>query len=190
MFSIDDTSGTMTTSGKTIKVDLSDYTKVGHGHQIIDVQGLETTLANKATAEHTHKIDDVSKLRDTLDKKSDKGHTHDVNTISNISKLSLLEDVNVLMLSLSKNNESKDYTCVVDEQGNLNVFRDEGSESSGTSSPLRIAQYMPSTNDWVFGSYSLKEIDTTLENHYQVLQKIIQVLKDSGLINQSINQQQ
>ena len=172
MFSIDDTAGTMTAKGKTIKVDLSNYSKVGHGHQIIDVQGLENTLANKATAEHTHKIDDVSKLRDSLNKKSDIGHTHDVNTISNISKLSLLEDVNVLMLSLSKNSEEKDYTCVVDEQGNLNLFRHE----------IRIAQYLPSTNDWILANYSLKDFDTTLENHYQALQKIIQALKDAGIL--------
>ena len=36
MFSIDDTSGTMTSKGNTIKVDLSNYAKIHHNHRIID----------------------------------------------------------------------------------------------------------------------------------------------------------
>ena len=172
MYSTEEVTSTVTGSGKTIKVDLSNYTKVGHGHQIIDIQELESTLANKAAAQHTHKIDSIEKLRDTLSKKSDVGHTHDINTIANMSKLPLLEDVNIVILSLGKNKDTKDYTLCVDDQGNLNLFKDD----------LRVAQYMPSTNDWIFGTYSLKDFDTTLENHYQVLQKIIQTLKDAGIL--------
>ena len=178
MFSVDDTSGTLTNSGKTIKVDLSNYTKVGHGHQIIDIKDLESTLSNKASTNHTHKIDQIEKLRDTLSKKSDTGHTHDINTITNVSKLSHLEDVNIIQLSISKNDSQKDYTCCVDDQGNLNLFNGD----------IRIAQYLPSISDWVFSSYSMKEIDTTLENHYQVLQKIIQSLKDAGILTTTESQ--
>lgn len=177
MYSTNEVTSTLTSSGKTIKVDLSQYTKVGHGHQIIDIQELENTLANKASVQHTHKIDSIEKLRDTLSKKSDTGHTHDINTIANASKLPLLEEVNIVLLSLGKNKDTRDYTICVDEQGILNIFKDE----------LRIAQYLPSTNDWIFGTYSLKDFDTTLENHYQALQKIIQTLKDAGIL---INQQQ
>lgn len=177
MFSIDDTTGTMMGSGKTIKVDLSNYTKVGHGHQIIDVNGLESKLANKASTEHTHKIDEIEKLRDSLNKKSDIGHTHDIDTIANSSKLPFLDDVNIVQLSISKNTDEKDYTLTVDDQCNLNLDKNE----------LRVAQYLPATNDWILANYSLKEIDKTLENHYVVLQKIIQVLKDAGLMVDSLN---
>ena len=51
MYSIDDTTtSTVTGNGKVIKIDLSDYSKVGHGHQIIDVEDLETQLESKATS--------------------------------------------------------------------------------------------------------------------------------------------
>ena len=169
---MDDTSGTMTTKGQTIKIDLSDYSKVGHNHRIIDIETLESQLASKATTEHTHKIDEVQNLRDTLDRKSDTGHTHDIRTISNVQNLPLLNDVNILTLSLGKSADERNYTIVVDEQGSLNVYKED----------LRIAQYIPGSNDWIFASYSMKDIDTTLENHYQALTKIKDILKQAGLI--------
>lgn len=175
MFSMDDTSGTMTGKGQTIKIDLSNYAKISHKHRILDVETLESQLANKATMNHTHKIDHIEKLRDELNKKSDTGHTHDIRTISHSENLPVLNDVNVLMLSLGKDADTKDFTFTVDEQGNLNIFHED----------VRIGQYLPSTNDWVLASYSLKEIDTTLENHYQCLVKIKQILKDAGLITSS-----
>ena len=121
MFSIDDTNGTMTSHGQTIRLDLSSYSKEGHKHRIIDVDTLESQLANKTTLQHTHKIDQIEKLRDTLDKKSDTGHTHDIRTISNSQNLPLLNDVNILVLSLGKNADERNYTISVDEQGNLNI---------------------------------------------------------------------
>ena len=173
MFSTDDTTtSTVTGNGKVIKLDLSDYSKVGHGHQIIDVEDLETQLASKATANHTHSISEVKELADSLSKKSDKGHTHDVNTITNITKLGTLEDVNILSLSLSKSSDEKDYNISVDDEGVLNIYYKE----------LRIAQYTPSTSDWLFGNYSMAKIDETLENHYQVLQVIINALKSAGIL--------
>ena len=174
MFSIDDTTGTMTGHGQTIKIDLSNYSKEGHKHRIIDVDSLESQLANKATIQHTHKIDQVENLRDNLDKKSDVGHTHDIRTISNTQNLPLLNDVNIIQLSMSKNGDDRDFTISVDEQGNLNIYRND----------LRIGQYLVGTNDWVFSNISMKEIDTTLDNHYQCLVKIKEVLKDAGLITQ------
>ena len=173
MYSIDDTTtSTVTGSWKVIKIDLSDYSKVGHGHQIIDVEDLESQLDSKATVNHTHDIAHILKLSDTLEKKSDVGHTHDVNTITNITKLSTLEDVNILSLSLSKSSDDKDYTISVDDNNCLNIYYNE----------LRIAQYTPSTKDWVFGDYSMSKIDETLENHYQVLQVIIKALKEHDIL--------
>ena len=170
MYSIDDTTtSTVTGSGKVIKIDLSDYSKVGHGHQIIDVEDLESQLDSKATVNHTHDIAHVLKLSDTLEKKSDVGHTHDVSTIT---KLSTLEDVNILSLSISKSSDEKDYTISVDDNGVLSIFYQQ----------LRIAQYTPSTGDWVFGDYSMSKIDETLENHYQVLQVIIKALKEHDIL--------
>ena len=123
MYSIDDTTtSTVTGNGKVIKIDLSDYSKVGHGHQIIDVEDLEIQLNSKATVNHTHDIDHVLTLRDSLYKKSDVGHTHDVNTITNITMLSTLEDVNILSLSISKSSDEKDYTISVDDNGVLSIF--------------------------------------------------------------------
>ena len=169
MFSIDDTSGTMTGHGQTIKIDLSNYSKEGHKHRIIDVDSLESQLANKATIQHT-----LENLRDSLDRKSDVGHTHDIRTISNTQNLPLLNDVNIIQLSLSKSGDDRDFSIYVDEQGNLNIFHND----------LRIGQYLVGTNDWVLSNISLKEIDTTLDNHYQCLVKIKEILKDAGLITQ------
>ena len=173
MYSIDDSATSMVTgNGKVIKLNLSDYSKVSHGHQIIDVEDFEIQLAAKATVNHTNDIDHVVDLSDTLSKKSEVAHTHDVNTITNITKLGTLEEVNILSLSISKGSNDKDYPISVDDNGILNIFYKE----------LRIAQYNPSTSDWVFGEYSMSKIDETLENHYQVLQVIIKALKDDGIL--------
>lgn len=179
MFSIDDTSGTMTAKGNTIKVDLSNYAKIHHNHRIIDIESLESQLSDKATKTHTHEIDDVGTLRDTLNKKSDTNHTHDIRTISNTQNLAVLNDVNVLKLSVSSSADDKDYSFTVDSQGNLNIFHKDN----------RIGQYLLSTNDWVLSNVSMKEIDTTLENHYQALTKIMDLMKEHGWITNSINQQ-
>ena len=66
----------------------------------------------------------------------------------------------------------KDYTISVDSNSNLNIYKDD----------LRIGQYLAGTNDWIFASYSLKDIDTILENHYDALTKLKQVLIDAGIV--------
>ena len=71
MFSIDDINTVITNNGKTIKVDLTNSTKVGHTHKIVDVSDLEEQLTNKATTNHTHSISEVKDLRTELDGKSD-----------------------------------------------------------------------------------------------------------------------
>ena len=83
MFSIDDINTVITNNGKTIKVDLTNYTKVGHTHKIVDFSDLEEQLAMKATTNHTHTIAEIKDLRTELNIKSDTSHTHDILTISN-----------------------------------------------------------------------------------------------------------
>ena len=91
MFSNDDINTVITNNGKTIKVDLTNYTKVGHTHKIVDFSDLEEHLANKATT----------------------NHTHDILTISNYEKLNKLEDVNIISLSLGQTADTKEYTTSV-----------------------------------------------------------------------------
>ena len=107
-----------------------------------------------------------------MDGKSDNGHTHDILTISNYEKLNQLEDLNIVSLSLGQTVNEKDYTISVDSNSNLNIYKDD----------LRIGQYLAGTNDWIFASYSLKDIDTILENHYDALTKLKQVLIDAGIV--------
>ena len=52
--------------GKVIKIDLSDYTKVGHVNQIIDIDELESHLTSKATLNHSHSISSIENLSDIL----------------------------------------------------------------------------------------------------------------------------
>ena len=172
MFSIDDINTVITNNGKTIKVDLTNYTKVGHTHKIVDVSDLEEQLANKATTNHTHTIAEIKDLRTELNGKSDTTHTHDILTISNYQKLNQLEDVNILNLSLGQSLDDKEYTISVDSNSNLNIYKGES----------RIGQYLAGTNDWILANYSLKDIDTILENHYDALVKLKQVLVDAGII--------
>ena len=172
MFSIDDINTVITNNGKTIKVDLTNYTKVGHTHKIVDVSDLEEQLANKATTNHTHTIAEIKDLRTELNGKSDTTHTHDILTISNYQKLNQLEDVNILNLSLGQSLDVKEYTISVDSNSNLNIYKGES----------RIGQYLAGTNDWILANYSLKDIDTILENHYDALVKLKQVLVDAGII--------
>ena len=172
MFSIDDINTVITNNGKTIKVDLTNYTKVGHTHKIVDVSDLEEQLANKATTNQTHSISEIKDLRTELDWKSDTGHTHDILTISNYEKLNQLEDVNIVSLSLGQTVNDKEYTISVDSNSKLNIYKGD----------LLIGQYLAGTNDWIFASYSLKDIDTILENHYDALTKLKQMLIDAGIV--------
>ena len=172
MFSTDDINTVITNHGKTIKVDLSNYTKVGHTHKIVDVTELEEQLATKATTNHTHTIGEITELRTELNGKSNTNHTHDILTIQNTEKLNKLEDVNILNLSLGQTLDEKEYTISLDSESNLNIFKGD----------LRIGQYIASKNDWVLANYSLNDIDTILENHYDALVKIKQVLIDAGII--------
>ena len=79
-----------------------------------------------------------------------------------------MEDVNILSLSISKSSDEKDYTINVDDNGIRSIFYQN----------LRVAQYTPSTGDWMFGDYNMSKINETLENHYQFLQVIIKALKE------------
>ena len=142
MFSIDDINTVITNNGKTIKVDLTNYTKVGHTHKIVDVSDLEEQLATKSTTNHTHSISEIKNLRTELDGKSDTGHTHDILTISNYEKLNQLEDVNIVSLSLGQIVDIKEYTLSVDSNSNLNIYHVD----------LRIGQYLAGTNDWILAS--------------------------------------
>ena len=178
MFSIDDINTVITNHGKTIKVDLTNYTKVGHTHKIVDVSDLEEQLANKATTNHTHTIAEVSDLRTELNGKSNTNHTHDILTIQNTEKLNKIEDVNIISLSLGQTLDDKEYTLCVDSESNLNIYKGE----------LRIAEYLAASNDWVLAGYSVKDIDTILENHYDALVKMKQVLVDAGIVVVSSSQ--
>ena len=68
--------------------------------------------------------------------------------------------------------DTKEYTISVDSNSNLNIYRGES----------RIGQYLAGTNDWILANYSLKDIDTIFDNHYDALVKLKQVLVDAGII--------
>ena len=180
MFSTDDSNAAISGHGNTVKVDLSDYTKVGHQHRIIDVSDLEQQLASKATTNHTHDIAHIKNLRTELNGKSDTGHTHDIRTITNYEKIDKLEDVTVKTASLGQSLDTKLYTFNVDDQGCLNIWY---------NTTTRIAQYLPTTSDWIFHNLSISEIDETLENHYLAITKIKEVLKEANIISSSESQQ-
>ena len=168
MFSIDDINTVITNNEKTIKADFTNYTKAGHTHKIVDVTDLEEQLANKATSNHTHSISEIKDLRTELDGKSNTSHAHDILTIWNYKKLNQLEDVNIVSLSLGQSLDTKEYTINVDSNSNLNIYKG--------------GQYLAGTNDWIFASYSLKDIDAILENDYDALTKLKQVLVDAGIV--------
>ena len=114
MFSTEDVNSVLTNHGKTIKVDLTNYTQVGHTHNIADVNNLEEELSNKASTNHTHTIGQIAELRTELNEKSNTNHTHDILTIQNTEKLNKLEDVNILSLSSSQSLDVKEYTISID----------------------------------------------------------------------------
>ena len=146
---------------KKVVSDDMEAVSLKHHHPIDEIDGLSASLANLSST------------------KSDVNHTHET-----------LNDVKILKLSLStvqsdveQDNNDKSYapselrseasfTFFVDDAGNLNILNDD----------LVIGKYIPSERDWMFGEISLKEVDSTLENHYKALTKIKQVLKEAGLI--------
>lgn len=145
---------------KKVVSDDMEAVSLKHHHPIDEIDGLSASLANLSST------------------KSDVNHTHET-----------LNDVKILKLSLStvqseriedpesqsdveQDNNDKSFTFFVDDAGNLNILNDD----------LVIGKYIPSERDWMFGEISLKEVDSTLENHYKALTKIKQVLKEAGLI--------
>ena len=125
-----------------------------HHHPIDEVDGLSASLAQLSTT------------------KSDVNHTHETLNDVKILKLSLSTTSATSEASTCEGGDDRSFTFFVDDSGNLCILNDD----------LVIGKYITSERDWLFGDISLKEVDSTLENHYKALTKIKQVLKEAGLI--------
>ena len=116
-----------------------------------------------------------------------------INEINNEVRNRILDEDIQTCQSLKVGN----YSISVGDDDNLLIKKlnpdQEGSVQSTSGlkdrslTPLVICEYK--NNDWKFGGISLKDIDATLENHFLVLKKIQQCLKEAGLVSlRSIDQ--
>jgi hypothetical protein len=149
----------------TINVNLSNYSKVGHRHNMIDINELISTLGGKTNIGHTHVITDIKDLNDTLISKSNVGHTHTYSAITDINSLPQLNSVNLTTFTINEK-----YSVQVDDSGDLRIFFLSNV----------IAHFVSGTYHWYIDGIDLNQFITdtnaTLENHYNAIQLIMQNL--------------
>ena len=107
----------------------SAFTPISHGHNIVDIVNLQSTLDNKAsiTHSHTYQIDDIVGLTNTLDTKADEGHIHQIADVAGLQTALDNVDVDETITSLTIAANILTYT---DEDGNdtdidLSVYIDD-----------------------------------------------------------------
>ena len=67
-----------------ISAQLAQKSDVGHGHEISDINQLQTQLSQKAASNHGHEISDINQLETQLGQKAASNHGHQISDISQL----------------------------------------------------------------------------------------------------------
>ena len=113
-------------STTTVKIDLSNYALSSETATKVDLEALQTIVANKLDKEpmHSHSIAEVDQLQTELNCKYDisKQYSYAV-ILSDSEKIPYLEDVKIVKLDITTDNESSGYIFKVDSSsGDLQIY--------------------------------------------------------------------
>ena len=167
MFSINDASQT---GDNTIKIDLTNYALKNETATKIDIESLETKLANKLDADgsHRHEIAEINELTQQLTTKLSNTTTYSYATLlSDSEKINYLEDVKIIKLNITSDKLSDGYIFAVDTTGDLLI----------TLNDVVIATYNKTAGSWIFNGTNLKDfitdVNETLANHAAAINLLI-----------------
>ena len=173
-------------------VDLRNYAKVDHTHELEDVKNASSIISNKADLGHKHTVGEINNLDIYLNDKANVAHTHDLNTITNLENLSRLNDVKISKLSIdAKNQDGEDvvYTSTVESNGDVSLNLNNS----------EIAHYSKDSNMWLYsgaiscsdvligGEGTVEETETRLSSVEDKTQNIIEVKDDMTKFKGAIN---
>ena len=159
-------------SSTTVKIDLSNYALASEVATKVDLEALQTIVANKLDKEpaHTHSIAEVDQLQTELNGKYDttKQYSYAV-ILSDSEKIPYLEDVKVVKLDITTDKETKGYIFKVDESsGDLQIYNND----------VCTLSYNKAEGHWIMGSIDLNnfmsEVNETLVNHCSALNIFIE----------------
>ena len=186
MTNADGSSTTSSGTSTTVKIDLTNYALKSETATKVDLEALQTIVANKLDKEpmHTHTIAEVDQLQTELNTKFDTSKQYSYAVIlSDSEKIPYLEDVAIKKLTItpessaaSASEASADgYIFKVDENsGDLQIY----------NSDVCILSYNKSAGHWIMGEIDLNnfisEVNDVLVNHYQAMNILMQTIKDES----------
>ena len=159
-------------SDVTVKLDLSNYALSSETATKVDLEALQLIVANKLDKEpvHTHSIAEVDQLQTELNGKYDttKQYSYAV-ILSDSEKIPYLEDVKIVKLDVTTDNESSGYIFKVDSSsGDLQIYNND----------VCMLSYNKAEGHWIMGSIDLNnfitEVNDTLVNHCAALKILIE----------------
>ena len=165
-------------SSVAVKIDLSNYALSSETATKVDLEALQAIVANKLDKEpmHTHSIAEVNDLQTELNAKYDitKKYSYAV-ILDDSEKIPYLEDVKIVKLDITTDNESSGYIFKVDESsGDLQIYHNS----------VCILSYNKAEGHWIFGSTDLNEfmteVNDTLANHCSALNILIQNMEGTS----------
>ena len=174
MFTMSEANTGNTTSSTTVKIDLSNYALSSETATKVDLEALQTIVANKLDKEpmHSHSISEVDSLQTELNSKYDTSKQYSYAVIlSDSEKIPYLEDVKVVKLDITTDNTSSGYIFQVNSSGDLQIYNNS----------VCILSYNKALGHWIFGSTDLNdfmsEVNETLVNHCEALKIIMQSIQ-------------
>ena len=178
MFTMSEANTGLNSSETTVKIDLSNYALTSETATKVDLEALQTIVANKLDKEpaHSHSIAEVDQLQTELNGKYDTSKQYSYAVIlSDSEKIPYLEDVKVVKLDITTDKETTGYVFKVDSSsGDLQIYNNS----------VCILSYNKAEGHWIFGSTDLNEfmteVNDTLANHCSALNILIQNMEGTS----------
>ena len=176
MFTMSEANTGSNASSVAVKIDLSNYALASEAATKVDLEALQTIVANKLDKEpmHTHSIAEVDDLQTELNCKYDITKKYSYATILDDSeKIPYLEDVKIVKLDVTTDNETSGYIFKVDESsGDLQIYHNS----------VCILSYNKSLGHFIMGEIDLNnfisEVNETLVNHCSALNILIENMQE------------
>ena len=151
-----DTGGTGGSS--SVKIDLTNYALKADTASKVDLEELETVVANKIDKEpqHHHKISEIDELQAELNAKYDRSSKYSYNVIlSDSEKIPYLESTKIISLDITTSNTSSGYVFKIDSStGDLQITRNN----------IVIMSYNAALSHWIINDIDLNNFITNVND--------------------------
>ncbi len=172
------------------KVELKEYAKKNEVGNLIDLNGLKSSIDKKLPKEpqHKHIINDVDELQNILNDKLDCKTTYSYKTIiSDIEDLDYITNIHCkdIRFGVDKTDGpiygAKGYSFVVSDSNDLYIM----------SELMPIATFNYASKSWSFNGVNLNEfknnVNEVLQNHYEAIKALMPDYVDETPDDKKIN---